>query len=100
MGNQEWIDRQAYKQFLQSSNLEPAVKQGNPDPSKSFVGVVKLGELAKQGDPKAREALLEFANKAPEGDNLVSYYAKWELSQLGGAQTSQPQPSLGQAGAP
>jgi hypothetical protein len=83
MNNQEWADRQAYKQFLEQSGIGGEVKQGAPDPSKSFVGVTKLGELAKQGDTRAVEALHEFAAKPPEDDPLVGYYAQWELAQIG-----------------
>lgn len=85
LSNEEWIDRNLYTQFLKA-NPEVAKVVGNePDPSKSFTGVVKLSELAKQGDQRAREALLEFANQPPKGDSMVSYYAQWELAQLGGA---------------
>lgn len=83
VGAQEWADRQAYKQFLEQSGVGDEVKQGAPDPSKSFVGMVKLGELAKQGDPRAVEVLHEFANNPPEGNSLVGYYARWELAQIG-----------------
>jgi hypothetical protein len=83
--NQEFSDRKLYTQFLNDnkSALGKDVAESQANPSKSFVGTAKLFNLAKDGDGAAKTMLEKLAAKPPEGDSMVSYYAKWELSQLG-----------------
>jgi hypothetical protein len=79
---QEFNDRKQYRAFLS----DPAVKDLpglGADPDKKFIGVTKLGELAKEGDAQAKEMLYQLQNG---DDGLASWYAKWELSQISKAQ--------------
>lgn len=78
MDNQEWTDRSLYKQFLQATPDYANNPAANKSPSKAFSGVVELGSLAQQGDPRANEELRQLANS----NDVASWYAKWELAQL------------------
>lgn len=86
ISNEEWATRNLYDQFLASAkgaSPDGTYNDNGEGPSKSFVGVAKLGDLAKSGDSSADQELQELA----KGGGFVGDYAKWELAHMGASES-------------